>query len=100
MAVLIPPAAVLAPASLAGLVQLVTPMIRLPAVPPVALDGLVQFVIGFGNALLAMLVAISVGPRRPCKRQNSRKRGCGEKHAAERLSPSLLQCHGSLLCRF
>jgi hypothetical protein len=56
-AVLIPPAMVFVPAAFAGFTQFMTCMLRLPAVPPVILDGFMEPVVRFGNTPLALVIA-------------------------------------------
>jgi len=61
VAIFIPPAMAFAPAAFPGLVQLMTPVVCLPAVPPVVLDRLMQLVVGPGDAPLAIVVIIGKG---------------------------------------
>jgi hypothetical protein len=68
MVVFIPPFMFRGPAVLPGLVQHVTPMFRLLAVIAVVLDGFMQIVIGFRNAVLAV---VSAKVRSACKYEKS-----------------------------
>ena len=68
MLVFIPPSMIRVPAVLPGFVQHVAPMFRLLALIAVVLDGFVQLVIGFRNAVLAV---ISAQVRSACKYEKS-----------------------------
>jgi hypothetical protein len=63
VAVFIPPAMPFVPAAFPRFVQFVPRMIRLPAVPAMMLDSLMELVIRFGDAPLALIVAIGRRPR-------------------------------------
>src|SRR5260370_16905975 len=94
VAFFVPPAVPLSPATFAGLMQLVAPVVGLPAVPAVTLHGFVEFVVRLENAALAAAVAVV----RQCTRcsgesQHANKR-CGSEHGlSEKLLLSLLQLH-------
>jgi len=61
MAVFIPPAMPLVPAAFARFTQFMTGMLRLPAVPAVALDRRVESMIRFGDASRAAVIVTIVG---------------------------------------
>ena len=62
--VFIPPAMLLAPATLASFVQFATLVIGLPAVAAMFLDGLVEFVVGVSDSTLTAVDVFGVKPRR------------------------------------
>ncbi|MGH9712264.1 MAG: hypothetical protein ACRD5M_03085 [Candidatus Acidiferrales bacterium] len=70
MPVFVPPLVIPVPAILADLMQNVTSVFRLGAVPAVMFGGFVEFVIGFGNATLTICF-ISNRPRSCCKEQKT-----------------------------
>ena len=93
-AVFVPPAVPLSPATFAGLMQLVAPVVGLPAVPAVTLHGFVEFVVRLENAALAAAVAVV----RQCTRcsgesQHANKRRGSEHGLSEKLLLSLLKLH-------
>jgi hypothetical protein len=68
--VFVPPAMLLTPATLAGLVEFVTAVIGLTAVASVVLDGLVEFVFGVSDAALAAVDGLGVKPGHCGEEQN------------------------------
>jgi hypothetical protein len=74
VAVFIPPATPLSPATLPLLAQFMPRMVRLSAVPSVILHSFVEPVVGFGNAPLALIVILGRCSRRPRKCQHAQKR--------------------------
>jgi len=76
VAVFVPPTAPLVPAAFPRLVQFMTRMIRLPAVPTVMLDGLVQLMIRLGDAALTTIVILGGHPgcSRECQHSQKRRR--------------------------
>ena len=71
----IPPLPALSPAPLASFVQLVAPVFGLPAVKSVALDGLVELVLGMRGT--AVTIGIVAGCARRARKQVRRgQRGC------------------------
>jgi len=72
VAIFIPPTMAFTPAALPGLVQFMTPVIGLAAVPAVMLDGLVEFVVRSIDAPLAII--IGHGPR--SARESERSSQC------------------------
>jgi hypothetical protein len=78
MLMLIPPLVALSPAPLAGFVQFVAPVIRLPAVRSVVLDSFMQFVFGMRGAPGA-IVLVGSGPGRTRKQERETQRGCGQR---------------------
>src|SRR5215470_16994483 len=90
MVIFIPPAMVFVPAAFAGFAQLMAMMFRLPAVPAVSLDGLVQFVVFLGDAALALIVGVFMGrsARRCREREQSHKGRRGEQRTSPELSLS------------
>lgn len=73
MLVFIPPAMLLAPATLASFVQLVALVICLPAVASVSLDSLVEFMVGVRDPALTPVDVFGVKSRRRAE----------EKHCAQ-----------------
>lgn len=73
VAVFVPPAMSLIPAALAGFVQLVPRVVRLPAIPAVMLYGFVESVVRPIDAALASVVTFSGCPRCCCKSQHAQK---------------------------
>lgn len=73
MPVFIPPSMMTVPAALPLFAQLMAPVFGLPTFVTVMLDGLVQLVIGFRNASLAIVV---IGPqvRRAGKHEKASQR--------------------------
>jgi hypothetical protein len=95
--VFIPPPVVRAPARLASLVQLVTRALRLPAIPAVMFHGLVKFVIGFGQAMLAFAF-VRAGSRHAGEQQkSSQRRAAQEQFPKPMLSQSMFRFHRILL---
>jgi len=84
MAIFIPPLVIPAPATLAGLVQLVARALRLFAVPAMMLTSFVQLVIGLGNAMLALIV-IGDSARSSSEEQESAQCGRGQYSVPEPL---------------
>jgi hypothetical protein len=78
VAVLIPPAMVLAPAALSRFVQFVPRVIRLPAVPAVILDSFMQSMVRLGNPPLASVIFVGGGSWHSRKRQHAENRGSGQ----------------------
>ena len=62
--VLVPPAMLLPPATLARGVQFTTLVIGLPAVPSMSLDGLVEFMLSVSNSPLAAVNVFCVNAGR------------------------------------
>jgi hypothetical protein len=63
MLVFIPPAMMLTPTPFASFVQFPSFMLRLPAVTPMALNGLMQFMFGMHNAPLTLLHCLGMRAR-------------------------------------
>jgi hypothetical protein len=80
MVVFIPPFMFRGPAVFPGLVQHVTPMFRLLALIAVVLDGFMQIVIGFRNAVLAV---VSAQVRSACKYEKSGQCRCSKCGSSE-----------------
>jgi len=93
VSVFIPPTMVFSPATFACLTQLMARMVRLPAVPAVALNGFVQFVVLLGDAPLTAIVVIGEGKRRRDKRQQANERGCCEQRPAQKSFLSEMNHH-------
>ena len=95
MAVFIPPAMPLSPAAFARFVQVMTGTVRLPAVPTMVLDGLVEFMIRFGDASRAAVIVTIMGEcawrPRECQHPSQRRR-C-QSHSYEKPLPSRLKRH-------
>jgi hypothetical protein len=72
VAVFIPPPMPLIPTALASLMQLVTPVVGLPAIPAVVLHSFMQFVVCFGDAALAAVIIFRRRPgrSRECQHAN------------------------------
>jgi hypothetical protein len=88
MSVFIPPAMIGIPAVLARIVQLMAPLFSLLTLGAVMLDSFVQFVIGFRDASLA--VVISAHLRRACKHEKaSQCRGRNRCLSDERILQSI-----------
>jgi len=100
MAVFIPPAMPLPPATFARLVQIVAGAVRLPAVPAVMLHGFMQFVIGFGDAALATTVVIGECAGRSGERQHSKQCGSRQHHSAEKPLRSSWKRHSLSILQF
>jgi hypothetical protein len=90
MAVFIPPFVVPAPASLAGLMQVVARVVRLLAVPAMMFNSFVEPVIGLGNATLAVIV-IGDSARSSSEEQESAQCGRGQYRFPEPFDTSLLK---------
>jgi hypothetical protein len=93
VAVFIPPAMVFIPAAFPRFVQFVARAVRLPAVPAVMLDGLVQFVVCLGDAPLAAVVVIRECARRSGECQHANKHRGSEHGLSEKLLLSHLNLH-------
>ncbi len=95
VAVFIPPTMPLSPAAFPRLVQLVPRVIRLSALPAMMLDRFMQLVICLGDASLASVVVIVASECARCRTesQHCSKRGSGEHHPAEYLSPLSVKLH-------
>jgi hypothetical protein len=93
VAILIPPAMALVPATFARFVQFVPRTIGLPAFPAVMLDGFVQPVIRLGDAPLATAVVIRARTRRPGKDREANKRSRNKHGLSEKLSLSRVKFH-------
>jgi hypothetical protein len=87
MAVFIPPFMIPAPATLAGLMQLMARTVRLFAVPAMMLTSFVELVIGFGNVMLAIIV-IGNSARSSSKEQESAQNGRGHRSFPKQLDIS------------
>jgi hypothetical protein len=74
MFVLIPPLVALSPAPLAGFVQFVAPVVRLPAVRSMVLDRFMQFVFGMRGTPGA-IVLVGGGSRRTREQERDTQRG-------------------------
>jgi len=76
VAVFVPPAMPLVPTAFSRFVQFVARVIRLPAVPTVMLDGLVQLMIPLGDAALATIVILGgrLGRSSECQHPQNRRR--------------------------
>jgi hypothetical protein len=79
---LVPPAVVLAPATLAGLVQFSAFVIGLSAVASMALDGAMEVVLAANDSVPAMFVTLGVKPRH-CGEQHGRRQGCCRKQGLQ-----------------
>jgi hypothetical protein len=99
-AVFIPPAMPLSPAAFARLTQFKASAVRLPAVPAVMLPGYVQFVIGFVDAALALIVTFGGCPRCTRECQHPEQCGRGQHHSTEKLLPSRLYGHSYSILHF
>src|SRR6266849_6651086 len=95
MAVFVPPAVPLRPATLAGLMQFVTPVVSLPAVPAVVLHGFMQFVVRLGYTPLASIVIFGGRPRRSCKCQHANKCRSCKHRPSQKLPLSRVKRHVS-----
>jgi hypothetical protein len=95
VAVFIPPTMALSPAAFPRLMQFMPRMVRLSAVPTMMLDGFMQLVICLGDASLAPIVVIVATEcaRHRTESQHCSKRGSGEHHPAEYLSPLSVKLH-------
>jgi hypothetical protein len=78
MLVFIPPTMIVVPAIVARFAQLVTRMVRLLALAPMMLDGLMKMMIRFGDSLLA--IVIGAHTRCASEEQESRKRRTGQRY--------------------
>ena len=76
--VFVPPAMLLAPATLASFVQFATLVIGLPAVAAMFLDGLVEFVVGVSDSTLTAVDVFGVKPWPDGKKQR-RDQDCARK---------------------
>ena len=77
VAIFIPPAMAFAPAAFPRLMQFMTPVVGLSAVPAVALGRFVEFVVGPGDAPLAIVI---IGRQRAGSARESEQTsqgGCG-----------------------
>jgi len=93
MAIFIPPTVAITPATLPGLVQFMTPVVCLAAVPAVMLNGLVEFVVGSIDAPLAII--IGHGARSARESKCTGYCGRGECYLSEKLRVSFKQSpHG------
>src|SRR5260370_25672540 len=92
-AVFVPPAVPLSPATFAGLMQLVAPVVGLPAVPAVTLHGFVEFVVRLENAALAAAVLVCQRTRCSGEVPHANKHRGGEHGLSEKLLLSLLKVH-------
>jgi len=77
--VLIPPPMLLTPATLARFVQFPALVLRLPAVTPVSLNGLMQFMLSVFNSTLAAVYVVRVNPWHCGKEQCCSQDGAGDK---------------------
>src|SRR5713226_6208323 len=82
--VFIPPTMIFPPATFACFPQLMARMVCLPAVPAMALNGFVQFVVLLGDTALALIRVIGEGTRRRDERQQANERGCCEERPAQK----------------
>jgi hypothetical protein len=85
MLMFVPPTMVAVPAPLACFVQLIAPAIGLPARGAMMFDRLMQLVIGFRHAPLAIIVT-GTQFRRPGEKQASGQSDGGEKQSFEQLA--------------
>src|SRR5260370_7413757 len=92
-AVCVPPAVPLSPGTFAGLMQLVAPVVGLPAVPAVTLHGFVEFVVRLENAALAAAVLVCHRTRWSGEGQHANKNRGGGHGLSEKLLLSLLHIH-------
>jgi hypothetical protein len=74
--VFIPPAMLLAPASFSRRTKFAAFVIGLPAVAPMLLDGLVEFMIGMSHAALATVDVFCLKFGHCGERQSRRQDGC------------------------
>ena len=93
VSVFIPPTMVFSPATFACLTQLMARMVRLPAVPAVALNGFVQLVVRLGDTALALIRVIGEGTRRCSERQKAKERGGCEQRPAQKPFLSQMNRH-------
>jgi len=89
----IPPTMMFPPAMFAFFAQLMALMVRLPAVPAVALNGFVQSVFLLGDTALALIRVIGEGTRRRDERQQANERGCCEERPAQKPFLSQMNRH-------
>ncbi len=89
----IPPTMMFPPATFACFPQLMALMVRLPAVPTVALNGFVQFVFLLGDTALALIRVIGEGTRRCGERQQAHKRGGCEQRPPQKPFLSQMNRH-------
>jgi hypothetical protein len=97
VAVFVPPAMVVIPATFACFLEFVASMIGLPAVPTMVLDGLVHFVVGLGNAPLTtaiVIVVVGESARGGRERQQTRQRCDGQNCTSQKLLLSGVLEHG------
>jgi hypothetical protein len=73
--IFVPPLVMLVPAAFPGFLQFMTGVIGLRTVRTVMVDGIVQFVIGVDDAVLALLLAFGVCARQRGKNSECRKGG-------------------------
>ncbi len=93
MAIFIPPTVAFTPAAFPGLVQFMTPVVCLAAVPAVMFDSLVEFVVGSIDAPLAII--IGHGARSARESHRTGYCGRGECYLSEKLRVSFKQSpHG------
>jgi len=98
--VLIPPAVMFAPAALASFVQIVTPAVGLMTIRAMMLDGFVQFMVGMGDARLALLLGLGLYRGRRTQqhqsgRNNEEEKALGKR--ADRLGSTLIHGNSSKL---
>jgi hypothetical protein len=92
LGVFIPPLVVGGVAVLAGFSKINTGVLGLGALVAVVLDGLMQLVVGFGNALLA--ISVVVGATGGCAYGGkSREGGYQECDLKEMIGPTMRQVH-------
>jgi len=96
MPVFIPPTMIAAPAVLARFAQLVPSFVRLLALAPMMLDGVMKAVIRPGNSLL-VIVVIGAQTRRAGEEQESRQRGPGQRYFPRTKYPSFSRARNSRL---
>jgi hypothetical protein len=84
MPIFIPPTMAFPPATFASFTQLMPRMVRLPAVPAVVFDSLVQSVVCLDDAPLTAVIVMGEGTRRRAERQQANERGCCEQRPAQK----------------
>lgn len=79
----VPPLMALSPAPLAGFAQLIAPVIGLPAMRSMMLDGFMEFVVGMRDAPEAIVV-VAGGVGRARKQKRDPQRGCGQRLSCDK----------------
>jgi hypothetical protein len=77
VSILVPPLRALFPAALPYLAQFIAPVLCLPAVVSVVLDGFVELVVRLGGAPLAIVI-VGGGARHTYEQEHGSHRGSGQ----------------------